>query len=346
MTQAATSGASARGAHYLADWRTCPIKAFFRHLAPHPDNPEGRGLESMRTGKELLIGWGVHEGLAEWYRSRCKDGEDTGEPNLDAAVAMIEKQLASRMAEFHDDEYQPSVDLCRSLLFQYHEHWGPGGKYDETKGDLIVVVDENGEPMVEREFVFDLGYESPFYGQETFTTRLDLVAYYHNFLAIPEHKTTSASSESRLYTRMSMDAQALGEFTALSLSWPDHTVNGVLTNALVKNRGAKSDKPAFNREMTTFDPLDVDKFLRDAKYTLEQRDDYLLVYHQWLDKGMSVWQAAHQAFPQYGRSTGGCVGFGSCIYLNTCRAPGREHETTRAFRPKSFDKPESKEQED
>jgi len=328
-TPAAPLGPSRFGSHFLGEFRTCPARHYFSHLAPHADSETSRGLQTFTTSSPLLVGAAVHEGLAAWYRSRCAHGADSGLPDLDGAIAAAEAHFTLRRAEFVDDEtFVADLALTTRLLREYHEYYGPNGLTPEYP-DLRVVCDNAG-PVIERELSLDLGD-----GHE-FTARLDALVTYHGRTYTLEHKTTSAQGLSKLFTSMGMSTQALGQHTILhSLGDPLLRPEGVLVNALVKNRSAKSGRPPFERQIVTFDTnMDGWKFRQDAIRTLGQIKAAKAEYTMLVDGADDPYDAARWVYEQRGRSTGACFSFSRCPYLDLCRSPGRELTLTRSFKPR------------
>ena len=59
------------------------------------------------------MGWGAHEGLATYYLTGWRDGEDTGEYNSDTACDQISTQLHTRLDEFEDTDEMNDFDPVR-----------------------------------------------------------------------------------------------------------------------------------------------------------------------------------------------------------------------------------------
>jgi hypothetical protein len=326
-------GPSRTGSHFLGQFRECPAKHFYANHAPHPEATDSHGFTTWTTSSPLLVGSGVHEGLATLYRSRCITGEDNGLWDQDAAIAAIETHFAERRSEFAtDDQYTEDLAMATRILREYHDFYGPGGLLYEWP-DLKVVIDAQG-PVIEREVELDLG------GGFVFTARLDGLVTYHGRRYTFEHKTTAASSLGRLFISMAMNTQALGQHTILHANYPDLGPEGVLVNALVKNRAKSSTRPNFERQIVTFDTgPDTQKFLVDARRTLREIRNAAAEYNIGVASGHEPFQIARRVYEQRGRSTGACFAYSRCPYLDLCRAPGREAVVARSFKPRPVEAP-------
>ena len=321
------SGPSRFGSHYIGQYRTCEYQHALAYVVPHPEDATSHGMERWTTSSPLLVGSGVHEGLAAWYKSRCTTGADNGQPDLDLALATLNTHFAERSHEFENLESAAAdLALATRLLTAYHDFYGPGGTLPEFPR-LSVVVDEHG-PVIEREFELQLD------GPHIFTARLDGLVQLDGHTYVLEHKTSAASSVGRLITGMGMNTQVLGQFSILHKLMPEHAPEGVLVNVLVKNRSVKSGQPPFDRAVVTFDEADIPKFHADALRTLEDIDKDRSKYNV-LAKFLDPFVAARRVYMQRGRSNGACVGFSRCVFLDVCRNPGREAIVARGLKPRT-----------
>lgn len=331
LPPAQKGGASARGSHFFKTWHTCQMRWFNEMLRPHPDG--GLGLSPSKTDRPLLLGHAFHEGMAAWYQSRCKTGADNGQPDLDLAIDTMRQTLASRESEYADpSDLQADLDKATSLLCQYHDFYGPDGLSPEFP-DLRVVVDDEG-PVVEREFQIPLGPGLP-----SFTCRVDLLADYthtgHTWRSVVEHKTTSGSSLSRLVSRSHVDAQITGEILVVHQAYPEEPVPQVLLNAIVKDRGARSKLPTFQREFMRRPDLMLGNAYQNLRQTMEQVKDAVARYDEQVGAGADPHEAGRQVFLTNGMANGNCVSFRPCPFITLCKSMGLEDRMIVGFRPRS-----------
>ena len=135
---------------FLKDWSDCQTRWFHRNLHLHPDESDGIGLESRYTNSNLLVGSLVHTGLENWYFSGWRDGEDSGEYSLEAAIEGARAHLKDREEEWDDPAKRDSDwSLTEHLLFLYHEHYGPNGTVPDYPR-YRVLPDNEGRPFIER----------------------------------------------------------------------------------------------------------------------------------------------------------------------------------------------------
>lgn len=314
------------GSHFIDLYRTCPMKWFNSYIRPHPSEG-GAGLESVRTSPALLFGWAMHEALADYYRSGWQDGRY----NVESAVKMGQLALHHRSKEFDDvDQLQAECIRLDGLMRKYHDFYGPGGVVVDYP-NLRIAVDPEGEPLIEREFECELGYEN-----YHITSRFDGVCWFNGYLYILEHKTTAASRLGRLFQQMGMNTQASCQAFILRHAFNDWPINGILVNALVKDRSSRSKEPPFSRNIASRSAADLEKFRVDTIRTLRHIEQDVQEYNRLVDSGMEVDDAARMVFQYHPKA---CVEFSACSFLPMCKAPGYESAMAGRFRSraKTFD---------
>ena len=322
-----TSG-SKFGWSYLSGWSDCPTKGYLRNLAPWPgsgiridpatrkltldqdivgDNPEGGlpiGIEPKRHSPALDIGSWVHKGMEGFYLSGIKGGQDTRQRSIEFALDEINKCLPENPTDQDTDNLAVALRLMR----QYGAHYG-------LDHEVEVVFHPDGSPMVEGELWLDLGYEG-----YQFTSRLDLIYRRNGYLYALEHKTTAASALSKLISRFTIDGQVTGQFLQLASHFPDEPIGAVTLNALVKDRGAKSDLPSFIRRDYARTHAQLEKFRLDMVRKLKTIDRLIEEWTDLVAKGMDFNDAAQVVFDGSPSGTQ-CVGMGySCEFLQLCQS--------------------------
>lgn len=318
-------GGSRFGSHFINLYRKCRMKWFNQYHRPHPSG--GIGLESPVTPEPLMLGWLVHEGLAAWYNSGWKDGQY----DLEAAFISMEAAIATRSQEFEDPEKQEDcLAKARDLLLKYHQFYGPGGTNYEWPA--FKIAEHEGSPLIECNLEAPMGYKD-----YCFTGRLDAVCTYNGSVWSLEHKTSAASSVSRLFQRMGIDTQASGQLYLLQHNFPELEVSGVMVNVIVKNAAkATKTRPAKAtciRNSTTRRPIDLQKFRRDVVATLVDMEEKLADFQTHVEQGgMTVDDAARLVFEM---NTQHCVEFGNCQFYPMCKNLGNESLMSGPFRPRS-----------
>ncbi len=319
-------GASRTGIHYMKEWRSCPIKWFNKFARPHPSG--GLGLRSKDMTKPLVLGVCVHDGLEAYYHSGIRCGKDSCIRDVELAVRTAQAKLATfDLADFPEIR-EACFAESEKLIRSYHDFWGPGGINDDTT-ELRVVCDSSG-PIIEREYEIDLG------NGYSYTCRVDLVVEQWEQCYVMEHKTCGVYGLWSLVRRFNLDAQATGECLVLSDKLGDKPVNGVMLNALVKERGPNSKVPPFHREPIPRSDLQLEKFEDDARSTLIDIDQHMYLYNELVDKGVSVDSAARKVFPGHGTSNGHCQAWNRpCEYTDLCQHPGYELKYLCNYDPRS-----------
>lgn len=321
-------GGSPFGVHYITDFATCPTKFYWRNLAIWPGvylsvGPDGAitdareaqafadsptlpvGVEQRGFAPALDTGSRVHAGVAAFYLSGCRDGEDSGERSLDAML-----EAAREDPPWPDDPtegHYESLALADKMLRRYFEVY-------KAEDAVRVAFDPEGQPLVEREFWLDLDYNG-----YRFTCRADLV-YWQNgeYLRFMEHKTCRASDLPKWLKRAELDGQFTGQFLMGRSHFPDQPFDAVSLNALVKDRGAKSNLPDMMRKPYSRSNAQLEKFRIDTVRKLKRIDESVEEWRDLIGRGMEPEDAAKVVFD--GSPSGyECVGTGiSCTFATLC----------------------------
>ena len=312
-----TSDVTASGSHFLKDFAVCPAKGARQHFYSHPnilDDPQYTvGLTGVYTPVQLLVGSAIHDGIEQWYRSRIRDGEDTGEADLDSAIAAVEMGWANRSRELHPDEDTTTlVSATRVMIQRYHDHFGQKGPLQEWPATKVV-CDDTGEPWIEKHFEIDLG------GGFTYTARIDLVVNHNGFLATMDHKSSKASFVRQLLTQAELEAQFTGQLLCLREHAPQLAITGILLNVLVKDR-AKG--PPFDRALLPRSRTNLDLYKLHTRDLFERISGWHEHYKTLLASGMDSDKAFNIAWPMDGLRHGGCYQYyRKCTFWDLCRSP-------------------------
>lgn len=325
------------GSHYLKEWVSCPRKAAYQHLYPHPqlDTVEDAtfGIVPFWKDPNLLTGSALHAGLEAWYHSRIRDGADTGEASLDHAIEGARTYWALHRGELQSqDEVPEQLALCEKVLRLYHDYYGPGGPLDEWRNkDIEVAVDDEGAPFIEREFAVQL---SP---RRKYTARIDLVAWHHGRLTTVDHKSTKANRLRIMFQTAELDAQFTGHIWLLREAAPEMPLNCAMVNALVKDRSPKSGPP-FSRELTSRTDEQLRMYSYHCHDVFSRIEEWKDTFNRLLEAGADPDEAFNVAFPQDGMRNGHCMAYyRKCEYWDLCASAGasrRRVETT--YKPRTI----------
>lgn len=329
-------GGTRCGSTYIALADRCWRKWFNSHYRPLYDpagNLLGRGLQRRTTALPLLSGRLLHEGLAAWYLSGCRNGEDTGERDIERAVTTLAAHALRAEHEYESpDACAADASRLEVTLRSYHDWYGPGGRLQEWP-ELRVAFDAEGQPVVEREYEIRL---SPGY---IFTTRIDLVAWHHGFLKTMEHKTSHPMFVRQRLSSARYDAQFTGEAFAMRHLFPDTPLAGVLVNVIVKDRSVNSKFDVAERDTTTRSDAQLERWRSATLATLRDIDRRVEGFEQAAGPQPTpeaIERAADDWFPVTGTRTGECGAFNrDCDFARLCQLPGLEEQALRSFRHRS-----------
>jgi len=311
------SDVTSAGSHYLKDWSGCDAKGAYAHFYPHPKmdaSLDQFGLQPLYVGEALVQGSAIHNGLEEWYHSRIKDGEDTGEANIDRALEASDATWSQRGQQMIDqDLIAPKRAETHLVLRRYHDYYGQGGalqEYPNTK----VYCDDKGEPWIEKQFEIDVG------GGYHYTARIDLLVHHQGFLCAMDHKSSKASFAKRIASMAEMEAQFTGELLCIHDSFPDLSINGVIVNILVKDR---RKGPPFDRVMVGRTKQELDLYRYHTRQQFIRIDQMKQTFQDLIDEGIDPDTAFSYAFPKNGARHDTCFAYyRQCEFWYLCKSPG------------------------
>ena len=317
-------GGSLVGNSYLTTWAQCPRKWFNSFYRPFEGS---EGIRPRFTSEHLLKGGTFHEGIAALYLSGCRDGEDTGEWDLDEAISVLEFHHSKQETSYENQQkFEDDLQLTRSMLTAYYSEFGLGSGQQDFPV-IRVLHDGNGEPLVERDFTVDLGY-----GGYVYTCRADLLILHHGYPKVMEHKTSAPGIwANKRVESIQFDSQFTGEIFVLKALFPDEILEGALVNVVIK--GGRS-KIAL-RASTTRDLNDLRTFRKSTIDILQQIDGAVARFQSDLHRGVGVEQAIDAHFPDHGERTTACNNYGGCEFQPLCRNKGRVENVLRTFRPRT-----------
>ena len=328
LPQPKQHGGSLVGNSYLSLWAKCRRKWFLEYAYPHPDG--GSGLSPLVTKKPLLMGSLLHAGKQHWYESGVRDGEDTGQYSLEAALGAVEAHAAQRNQEWATSEEQAEdVAAVKQLLVDFHRHFGPEGHtplWPETK---ILCLDD-GRPAVELELTAPLGF-----GDYIYTCRADAFSLYQDrYLRVEEHKTSAPSFVDRVATNLAKTSQFSGEYYMARNSFPDAAMDAIHLHIHIKGWSTRSKFPQPVKFATTTRTAEqLERFRLQAVSLLREIEDTMAQYEQGQAAGVDLPHLMDSLFPEIGERTGECYSYNStCQFEGLCRM-GTRAGVLGAFRP-------------
>jgi len=229
-------GASSSGFHFLQDYLRCQQYFYWKYF---------RKLEPLWASPSLLFGDAIHKALEAWYIG-LRDGMTTPERHLLAVQA-----FRSRLGEIKDS-------------YKYTETF----LEDRDRGKRIIDAYAL-EYAFEAWKVLDIerGLEYTFETGDKFTGRFDLAVTTHQGRQyIVDHKTTGWGMANLIKTLNATD-QSTGYLWLWNNTAPDYMrANGIIFNII---RSYK-DSIDFKQHLVTKSDADLDRFKKDAGYTLEE----------------------------------------------------------------------------
>tara|TARA_Y100000310_G_scaffold2787_1_gene3617 strand:- start:9 stop:1142 length:1134 start_codon:yes stop_codon:yes gene_type:complete len=309
------------GWSFIKLYKTCEMRWFNQYLRPHPAG--GTGTEATTISKPLYVGDLFHHGVEHWYLSGWEDGSY----DVDCAISALRDRAKERQPEVPDTDWADWTGQAEDLLLHYHQFYGPGGLQPEYP-QYQVACDNNGEPLIEREFVMDMGYPYQHNTGDTaqnyvFTSRIDACMMFNNNLIALETKTVDTSRVSRLMLQFQVDGQCSGEIWLLRSAFPEVDNAGLHLNMIVKRAGKGKDP--FRREPYHRSDIDLEAFRISTVRTLRRIDNAIGEYTGLIDKGVEIDEAARRVFDSYPDGFS-CSGNFACDYLFSCMSRG--HETS------------------
>ena len=326
IPEATPKGGSLVGNSYLSSFAACPRRWFNTYYRPFEGS---KGIKPQFVSEHLIKGSIFHEAIAELYRSGCRDGEDTGEWNLDQAIAALELHHADSVVRYASEEKADEDKiLLTSMIIAYYDQFGINGAEPDYP-TIRVMHDGAGVPLVEREFKVDL--ENSGY---VFTCRADLLILHHGYPKVMEHKTSAPGfwAQKRL-AAIHTDSQFTGECFVLASLFPGEQIDGVLCNVVIK----KGKSKIAIRESTRRDHHDFNTFRLSALDILQQIDHRTEEFSNDIDAGYLEEDAINRWFPDHGTKTGACENYGGCEFQVLCRNKDRVEQNLKAFRPRTLE---------
>ena len=332
------NGGTVFGNSYVSLFASCPRAWFNSYLRPTGDPDNETGVRPRFTKSALLVGRLFHEGMAALYLSGCRDGQDTGEWQIDEAIAVMHGHWNKALPEY---ESQDDADLdwngkppprskmgLEEMLRMYYDEVGPHAENPDYP-NIQVVHDGNGEPLIERELALDLNYKGYVY-----TCRPDLIITQAGYLKVMEHKTSASKmwANERLEA-FHTDSQITGEIFVLRALFPDEKIEGVLGNVIVKSPGPKT--PFVMRETGRRRDLDLEHFRLATIDVLKEIDRRVQGFQDDVDGEMLLETAAARWFPDHGTRTGQCNKYRGCFFLSLCANKGREEQILGDYVPRT-----------
>ena len=326
------------GSSYINLASKCWKKWFNTYYRPITSSERGgevvaRGIAPIQTSAALLSGRVFHEGLAAYYVSGCRDGEDTGEYDVERAleVAQLVHLNAKKHGEYQDDSAaEEDWLLNKNMLLGYADFFGPRAPSQDYP-NIRIACDGNGQPLVEREFKMALDY-----GDYVYSCKYDAIVHHRGFLKAMEHKTSAAGFVGNRIKTSQFDAQITGECAILADQFPDDPIHGVLMNVVVKKRSVNSKFDPAERESTTRTQTQLEYFRLSTVSLLAEIDHRVGEFERELEKGTPLELAAQVWFPDHGTRSGECMSYNyPCTFAAICQLPGRERATLTGFRPRS-----------
>lgn len=325
------------GISYMKEFVKCPRRWFFKY-AMETEQDDGSvaptGIELKGTAVPLISGSNFHAGMESYYRSGCRDGADTGEYKLDAAIAGFEESFNRRKRDYVSaDVATEDYDMVKTMLVAYSDRYGPTSSSPDYPNIEVLCDQDTGEPMVEREFTTLLGY-----GNYYMTSKIDVIIAHMGFVKGFEHKTSVASYiRSRLMTSHN-DAQMSGEILSITESLPPaYPFHGILVNVVGKKRSPRSKYDIAERETTTRTQSQQEDFKQSCIDVLRQIDDRVANFNEWTRvKGIPFHQALAVWFPATGYFNDECNSYNRlCDFAPICSKPAASGQMLNAFRPRT-----------
>lgn len=323
------------GNSYISLWYRCRRKWFAKYWWPWPDGKTGLGLPGglIRLGRRGLIGPGanlmlgsmLHAFKEAWYLSGVRDGEDTGQYNLEAALEHLNTYTTARQGEFAPDTGEGSafdwaLAEVKKWCELFHTYYGPDG-YTPLFPEEKVLCLEDGRPAVELQFEIPLGYRDYIY-----TTRLDAVKLFQDRYVIgSETKTAAASWVERYINRLPKGSQFTGQMFVLRnapelahLPWDKVKVVYHIKGWNPSGRSMFTS-PCVSGDVTR-SQAQLQRFQVQTLAALRRIDETVEEYQHRLEAGEDFYTLLDELFPESGENTGECYSFNSeCEFMTACR---------------------------
>jgi len=344
-------GGTPIGSSYLKAYWTCPYLFFNQYIRPAgvtEDNLDLIGIRPRFQSRALHLGSMNHSFMEHLYLSGCKDGEDTGEWDLDFAVAGLEVTANQVKSEYKEVSEWKADKLEAMILGRYYaDEFGLSGPRPDWP-TYQVAFDGNGRPLIEREFELDLGY-----GGYYVTSKPDVLMWHDGYLMSRDHKTSVASYAARRATNIDTDPQFTMEHMIITELFPGERLGASEINILVKGllaKGMRKDKKEpvrFRRNTTRRTHEQIESFKLDTIDILQQIDERVERFHDLWNTTEDLELSAGAAFPRHGMRTDACHNYNrSCDFIDFCVMPTRIEGHLKAFKPRRVEKKEHPERKE
>lgn len=332
-------GGTPIGSSYLRAYVACPYMFFNQYLRPEgetEDNHQLVGIQPRFKARALSLGSMNHGFMEYLYRSGCKDRVDTGQWNIEEAIAGTET-VKTTVANFYEDPHELETDFQSAIMLgrYYVDRYGPDGLTPDWPR-FQVAFDGDGQPLIERQFSLDLGYKNYYV-----TSKPDLIMTRDGYLITRDHKTAAKSWGARRANNIDTDPQFTMEHMILSELFPEEAFEGSEINIIVKGLVAHTKAERFYRNTTTRSLSDIASFKADTIDLLEKIDQAVANFRDlWKSTG-DLELAAGLAFPRHGMRIDNCHSFGRpCDFIDLCLYKDNIGNNLGAFRVRRVDKGE------
>ena len=281
----------------LSDFKDCPRKFYFRHIAH---------LVSEGTAPALVFGLSWHNAMDELW-IKAQDDTLTNYEVTAASLKEFQKEwqlwgypLPEDVDEQWDTELRfRNIDTAIEMLNNYTNQYR--GRIREF--EIMAVEQPFAVPLHETD-------DSVMY-----VGRLDKVYKWRGQTWVGEHKTSSLYAKATIFRKEFIEgfdpnSQVDGYIHAGHMFWPDENFTGVMVDAALVN-GSHHD--GFKQIPVIKKNLMLDDWLGDVKYWIDQVEQ-----HKFLLQG----RAGDRNSPirPFPRNTNQCIGkYGICTYHNICK---------------------------
>jgi len=328
-------GGTPIGSSYLATFVRCPYLFFNQYIRPAGDLEDGGmlvGIQPRFRSSALSSGSMFHTFMEHLYLSGCRDGHDTGEWDIDAALnamAVCREEVRSGYQETTDCD--KDFDAMMLLGRQYVDEFGRQSHSGTPEWPRFqVAFDGDGRPLIEREFRLELGYNDYY-----ITSKPDIIMTRDGYLITRDHKTAAKSWGARRANNIDTDPQFTMEHMILSELFPEEAFAGSEVNVVVKglNLGTKAQR--FYRNTTTRSISDIISFKADTLDLLHRIDESVANFTDLLESTGDLELSAGLAFPRHGVRTDACHAFNrNCDFIDLCLYKDNINNNLGAFKPR------------
>jgi hypothetical protein len=258
---------------------------------------------------------------------RRSEGIDTGIWDIDGAIRVMEFEYQQLLYEYEEsDQAEKDWNLAETMLRNYYDEYSLNGLTPDYPR-IQIVFNGEAEPLIEKQFSIELGYQDYIY-----TCRPDLIVLDDGKLKVMEHKTSAYGMWlNKRLEKFEWDSQVTGEIFVLHALFPGEKIEGVLGNVIVK--GGKTKK--VERVNVSRSRLDIEAFILSAIDTLKKIDDSVGGFWKDYQEGLPIQHAAMRRFPDHGTRTGKCAEYGGCQFQILCKFKELQRSQIGGFRPRT-----------